>query len=336
MGKTSGQSGDVGALFASIKGVKKEEVGKAPPGGGMAGVLAGIKGMKKKEKEGGAPPGGGMAGVLAGIKNRGELTKKKNWQDEKEEEALKWQQPQEESEGTKRLKIFIDMAAKDLQELEQDKLRGVESCKELALYFGESGGEASATRLLGILTEFAKSITKAIGKYERRLKEEARKAAQAKAAFKNNKTKFESLAKKNPQNVPLTPVAQGVEVRAMSTKGKTCATSPKHERRGAILVDGTSKDISDDKANGGGEKKEEEEGEEKKEVGGKKKELEVQIDPRANLLKMLASRPPPKLETPTKMPKASTPVGTPRGNPMGTPKNKIQSPGFVNNNKWKY
>ena len=364
-GKVGGQGGDVGALFASIKGIKKEESGGAPPGGGMAGVLVGIKGFKKNEEGGGAPTGGGMAGVLAGIKNRGELTKKKNWQDEAPDEKKKWQQPQEESEGTKRLRNFIDKAAKDMQELEKDKLCGVQSCKELALYFGESGGEASATRLLGILTEFAKSITKAIEKYERKVKEEARKAAKAKVqavtAFKDNKTKFESLAKKNPQSVPLTPAAQGVEVRVTGTNGEISAASPKRERRGAIFVDDTSKDTSDDKAYEGGEKKEEEEGEKEEEEEGEREKKEkrgeeekkvktpsVQIDPRANLLKMIASRAPPKLETPTKMPKASiskgvgTPKakGTPKANDTpknnGTPKNKIQSPGFINNHKWKY
>ena len=80
--------------------------------------------------------------------------------------------------GMNRLEDFIAEAQETMSELQTTKNAAINACKNLAKYCGESGGEQSATTLLGILCQFATNLSDAVKKYDRRLELEAKKAAQ--------------------------------------------------------------------------------------------------------------------------------------------------------------
>ncbi|KAI2496132.1 hypothetical protein MHU86_18363 [Fragilaria crotonensis] len=80
--------------------------------------------------------------------------------------------------GISRLEDFIADAEETMTKLQTSKNAAITACKSLAKYCGESGGEQSATTLLGILCQFATNLSDAVKKYDRRLELEAKKAAQ--------------------------------------------------------------------------------------------------------------------------------------------------------------
>jgi Formin Homology 2 Domain/Subunit CCDC53 of WASH complex len=80
--------------------------------------------------------------------------------------------------GITRLESFIIEADETMGKLQSCKAAAISSCKGLAKYFGESGGEQAATTLLGILSQFATNLSDAVKKYDKRLELEAKKAAQ--------------------------------------------------------------------------------------------------------------------------------------------------------------
>jgi Formin Homology 2 Domain/Subunit CCDC53 of WASH complex len=64
-----------------------------------------------------------------------------------------------------------------LPRLDAERVEAVESCKDLASFFCESGGERAASNLLKILDEFASGIDRAVVKYDQQQKADARKKA---------------------------------------------------------------------------------------------------------------------------------------------------------------
>ena len=87
------------------------------------------------------------------------------------------QLPQKSSPGVVRLEKFIVESNKNLTDLEKRKDDTVRVCKDLAIYFGESGGERSSSPLLSVLCEFISSLQEAVKKYNLKKEAEARKEA---------------------------------------------------------------------------------------------------------------------------------------------------------------
>ncbi len=96
-----------------------------------------------------------------------------------------------------RIRKFVEEANIIFPELEAKRDRALAACKELADFFCESGGEKAAPTLLGILSEFASNLDKALAKYDQQQKTDARKKANEDKASKRSKLTQDSEKKKN-------------------------------------------------------------------------------------------------------------------------------------------
>lgn len=77
--------------------------------------------------------------------------------------------------GTTRLRNFIANVEESITQLEKKRTETLEACKDLSKYCGETGGVGSTIMLLGVLSEFAKSIESALKKYDQQQESHVRK-----------------------------------------------------------------------------------------------------------------------------------------------------------------
>jgi hypothetical protein len=84
--------------------------------------------------------------------------------------------------------------------LESERDKAIEACRELSEFFCESGGEKATSALLGILTEFATNLDRAIKKYdEQQRKEERKQSTLGKKAKGSSVTKAAARGKPTDQ-----------------------------------------------------------------------------------------------------------------------------------------
>jgi len=156
-------------------------------GGGVAAMLA---------KRGGAPAGDPRTAMMAALKKKAPADepadpraammaalKLRSSPEEKKQEEVKEpvaaKEPVEDSAAIKKLDAFIGKAQVNVDELEKEGLRTVQSCKDLAKYFGETGEEKSASHILTILTNFVSNIKTSIAAHHMRVEREKKAAAKA-------------------------------------------------------------------------------------------------------------------------------------------------------------
>jgi hypothetical protein len=194
---------------------------------------------------------------------------------EKKEEAEKPVDPAL-ADTVRRLEEFIGKAEADIADLEAVSKAASGSCVDLAKYFGEGGGEQATGHVLAILSDFAKNIKSSIAAHHARAareKKELAKQEKAAAAASSKKTPPRAARTKTPPRVrllaPATPIAGGGDdddddevvppfARLRGVGAATPAPPP------SIAKLENQKKRAD--------------------------EIESQVDPRANLLKMIAGR----------------------------------------------
>jgi len=89
--------------------------------------------------------------------------------------------------AVRRIDEFITEAGAIFPKLETQRDTAVNTCKELAEFFCEPGGEKSAANLLNMLFEFAENLNRATKKHEDRAKAEAREKAKQKRKLQTTK-----------------------------------------------------------------------------------------------------------------------------------------------------
>lgn len=80
--------------------------------------------------------------------------------------------------GIQRLSCFLSKANKIYSQLKSDRDTAIETCKEMSIYCGESGGERATDTLLNILSEFASNMQGAVTKHDKAMQAEAKKQKQ--------------------------------------------------------------------------------------------------------------------------------------------------------------
>lgn len=123
-----------------------------------------------------------------------------------------------------RIEKFIEEAQITFHELEANRDRAIAACKEFAEFFCESGGEKMAPTLLGILSEFANNLNKALQKYDHQQRAEARKKANQ---------------EKNPQN--------NEQVDSAKSHNKSARSSTHTEKKSLVLMVNEMLKIAGDK-----------------------------------------------------------------------------------------
>ena len=99
-----------------------------------------------------------------------------------------------------RIDTFLREANAVLLNLESERDKAIETCRELSDFFCESSGEKAASALLGILTEFATNLDRAVKKYDdQQRKEERKKPSLAKKATDSSVTKAAARGKPTDQ-----------------------------------------------------------------------------------------------------------------------------------------
>lgn len=115
--------------------------------------------------------------VMASIMSTKNVDDKECKRQDDEKKVTLFHPDEKYSPGLRRLESFIKYTNEEMKKVEEMRDGTIQTCRDLAIYCGESGGERAATNLLGVLVEFLLSLKAAIEKHDKLKERDAKKEA---------------------------------------------------------------------------------------------------------------------------------------------------------------